>query len=105
MGFRVYRNQGEIAVDQFDRGIGEDRDEIPGPRRNPHGVWNLPYGTAGTQTKKGKDVQVLYSIAVILLLLWLLGIVSSYTMGGLIHMVLVIALIIFVVGLIQKRKV
>jgi hypothetical protein len=47
---------------------------------------------------------MLYTIAVILLILWLLGMVSSYTMGGLIHMVLVIALIVFVVGLIQGRK-
>ena len=39
-----------------------------------------------------------------LLVLWLLGMVSSYTMGGLVHVVLVVALVIFVVGLLQGRK-
>jgi hypothetical protein len=47
---------------------------------------------------------MLYTIAVILLVLWLLGMVSSYTMGGLVHVVLVVALVIFVVGLLQGRK-
>jgi hypothetical protein len=48
---------------------------------------------------------MLYTIAVILLVLWLLGMMTSYTMGGLVHVILVIALIVFVVGLIQGRKV
>jgi hypothetical protein len=47
---------------------------------------------------------MLYTIAVVLLILWILGMVSSYTMGGLVHVVLVVALIVFVVGLIQGRK-
>jgi hypothetical protein len=40
---------------------------------------------------------------VILIVLWLLGLVSSYTMGGFIHILLVVALIVLVVGLIQRR--
>jgi Family of unknown function (DUF5670) len=48
---------------------------------------------------------MLYTIAVILLVLWLLGLVSSYTMGGLIHILLVIAVIVIVVQLISGRKV
>jgi hypothetical protein len=47
---------------------------------------------------------MLYTIAVILLILWLLGLVSSYTMGGFIHLFLVIALIVIVVRLLQGRK-
>ena len=47
---------------------------------------------------------MLWTIVVILLILWLLGLVSSYTMGGLIHLLLVIALIIIVVNLIQGRR-
>jgi hypothetical protein len=48
---------------------------------------------------------VLYTIAVILIVLWLLGLVSSYTMGGLIHILLVIAIIVVLVRVIQNRRV
>lgn len=47
---------------------------------------------------------MLYTIAVILLVLWLLGLVTSYTLGGFIHVLLVIALIVIVVQLIQGRR-
>lgn len=47
---------------------------------------------------------MLWTIAVILIVLWLLGLVSSYTMGGFIHVLLVIAIIVFLVGLIQGRR-
>ena len=47
---------------------------------------------------------MLYTIGVILLVLWLLGLVSGYTMGGVIHALLVIALIVVVVQLIQGRR-
>jgi len=46
---------------------------------------------------------MLWTICVILIVLWLLGLVSSYTMGGLIHILLVIAIIVLVVGLLQRR--
>ena len=48
---------------------------------------------------------MLYTIAVILLALWLLGMVSSYTMGGFIHLLLVIAVIVVIMQLITGRKV
>lgn len=48
---------------------------------------------------------MLWTICVILLVLWLLGMVSSYTMGGLIHILLVIAIVVVLVRLIQGRKV
>jgi len=48
---------------------------------------------------------MLWTICVILLILWLLGLVSGYTMGGVIHVLLVIAIIVIVVRLIQGRKV
>ena len=47
---------------------------------------------------------MLYTIAVILLVLWLLGMVSSYTMGGFIHILLVLAIISVLVRLIQGRN-
>ena len=48
---------------------------------------------------------MLWTICVILLILWLLGLVSGYTMGGVIHVLLVIAVIVIVVRLIQGRRV
>ena len=47
---------------------------------------------------------MLWTICVILFVLWLLGLVSGYTMGGVIHVLLVIAVIVFVVQLIQGRR-
>lgn len=48
---------------------------------------------------------MLWTIAVILLILWLLGLVSSYTLGGFIHILLVVAIIIVLVRIISGRKV
>ena len=47
---------------------------------------------------------MLWTIAVILIVLWLLGLVSSYTLGGFIHILLVIAIIVVVIGVIQGRR-
>jgi hypothetical protein len=47
---------------------------------------------------------MLYTIAVILVVLWLLGLVSSYTMGGFIHILLVIAVIVIILQVIKGRK-
>ena len=46
---------------------------------------------------------MLITIAIILLILWLLGLVSSYTIGGLIHLLLVIAIIMILIRIIQGR--
>ncbi len=48
---------------------------------------------------------MLWTIVVILIVLWVLGFVSSYTMGGLIHVLLVIAVVVVLVRLIQGRKI
>jgi len=47
---------------------------------------------------------MLWTIALVLAILWLLGMVSSYTMGGLVHLLLVVALIMIVVRLFQGRR-
>jgi hypothetical protein len=49
-------------------------------------------------------VFMLITIAVILLVLWLLGIVTSYTIGGFIHILLVVAIILILIRLIQGRN-
>jgi len=48
---------------------------------------------------------MLWTICVILLVLWLLGLVTSYTAGGLIHILLVVALVVIVFRLIQGRRI
>ena len=48
---------------------------------------------------------MLYTVAVVLIVLWLLGLVSSYTMGGFIHVLLVIAVIVVLLNFIQGRRV
>lgn len=47
---------------------------------------------------------MLYTILAILLILWLLGMVSSYTLGGLIHLLLVVALVIVILRLLSGRR-
>ena len=47
---------------------------------------------------------MLYTIAVVLLILWALGLVTSYTMGGLLHILLVVAIIMVVFNLISGRR-
>jgi hypothetical protein len=47
---------------------------------------------------------MLYTLAVILLVLWLLGLVSGYTIGAFIHVLLVVAIVLFVVGLVGRRR-
>jgi len=47
---------------------------------------------------------MLYTVAVILVILWLLGLVSSYTMGGFIHILLVVALVVIIVNFLSGRK-
>ena len=47
---------------------------------------------------------MLWTIFVILLVLWLLGLVSSYTLGGFIHILLVIAVVVLIINLLQGRK-
>jgi Family of unknown function (DUF5670) len=53
----------------------------------------------------GRKWIMLYTIAVVLLVLWLLGLVSGYTIGAFIHVLLVIAVVLFLVGLVSGRRV
>ena len=59
---------------------------------------------AGGGCAVGKEYHMLWTIAVILIVLWVLGLVSNATMGGFIHLLLVIAVIVVLVGLITGRR-
>jgi hypothetical protein len=47
---------------------------------------------------------MLWTVAVVLAILWLLGLVSSYTMGGFIHILLVLAIVVVLISVIQGRR-
>jgi hypothetical protein len=55
-------------------------------------------------SSREQEGTMLFTIAVILLVLWLLGLVSGYTLGNFIYVLLVIALVLFVVGLVSGRR-
>ena len=63
------------------------------------------YAAVSYEPLHAKATIMLYTVAVILLILWVLGMVSSYTMGGLIHVLLVVALVVVLVNFISGRRV
>jgi hypothetical protein len=66
--------------------------------------FELPIEKVGIELQK-ENTDMLWTIFVILLVLWALGLVTAYTMGGLIHVLLVIALVVLAIQLIQGRRV
>jgi hypothetical protein len=57
----------------------------------------------GAMQSTGETI-VLYTIAVVLLIAWLLGIVGTYAIGAFVHVLLVVAVVLFVVGLLSGRR-
>lgn len=64
----------------------------------------LPVLRAGHHRQVKKEAIMLYTIAVVLVILWLLGLVTSFTMGGLIHILLVIAIVVVLLRVISGRS-
>ena len=60
--------------------------------------------SADTESRQQRRKNMLFTIAVVLLILWLVGLVTSYTLGGILHILLVLAIILFIVGLVQGRR-
>jgi hypothetical protein len=56
-------------------------------------------------TRSTKEHRMLYTLALILIIAWLLGLVSSYTIGGFIHILLVVAIVLILVRIIQGQRV
>jgi hypothetical protein len=80
------------------------RDE---PKKHSQFEWaGAAYGPACLKAKipKPKEPVMLWTICVVLLILWLLGLVTGYTLGGLIHILLVIAVIVVLVRLLSGKK-
>jgi hypothetical protein len=75
------------------------------PKDTAAAEWRSPKWCArpAGRTSKG-EVTMLYTIAVILLIAWLLGVVGTYTIGAFVHVLLVVAVVLFLVGLITGRR-
>jgi hypothetical protein len=54
--------------------------------------------------RNGGEITMLYTIAVVLLIAWLLGLVGTFTIGPIVHVLLVVAIVLFVVGLLNGRR-
>lgn len=65
--------------------------------------WRLPECKKASETGKPQRNNMLETIAVILVILWLLGLVSGYTIGNFIHILLVVAIIVILIRLIRGR--
>jgi hypothetical protein len=72
-------------------------------RQSHHAIGEAVASTK-IKLKTRKEIAMLYTIAVVLVILWLLGLVSSYTIGGFIHILLVIAIVIVLLRVISGRK-
>jgi hypothetical protein len=66
-------------------------------------TWRCFHGGVPESTHGGRNM--LYTLAVILIILWLLGMVGSVTLGGLIHVLLLIALVMIIVSVVSGRRV
>jgi predicted ferric reductase len=78
---------------------------LPGFEAHCAGCWLcLAESPAVWKPNNGKVHSMLYTIAVVLLVLWLLGLVTSYTLGGFIHILLVVAVIMILLNLISGRR-
>jgi hypothetical protein len=67
-------------------------------------IFYSPSGANGTRRITFLEFNILYTIAIVLGVLWLLGLVSSYTLGGYIHVLIVLAVIVTLLSLIQVRR-
>lgn len=67
--------------------------------------WLARRAPVGSESKANeKEDPMLWTIAVVMIVLWALGLVSSYTMGGFIHILLVAAIVMILVGFISGRR-
>ena len=65
----------------------------------------MRYALSEQLNNQGEEQSMLWTIFVILLVLWFLGLVTSYTLGGFVHLLLVLAVVVLVIQLIQGRRV
>jgi hypothetical protein len=61
--------------------------------------------TVARRDSAARRNEMLFTLAVILLIAWLLGVVGIYTVGAFIHVLLVIAIVVFIIGMLTRRRV
>jgi uncharacterized protein DUF5670 len=84
----------------------ESREILDETAESEYWWWRSAGAALSTSSQfKRKDRTMLWTIAVVLLALWLLGLVTAYTMGGFIHVLLVIAVIVVLMRIIQGRRI
>jgi len=75
-----------------------------------HAVTQVPershreHTTVARERDRGDDIIMLMTIVALLIALWLLGMLASYTMGGLLHILLIFAIIVIVARVLQRRR-
>lgn len=94
----------------FDGNRQTSHEKGPGFRSRPQPRWPLMPLQDNREMherpiNRKRSTLMLESLAIILIILWLLGLVSSYTLGGLIHVLLVVAVVVILMRLIQGRRV
>jgi hypothetical protein len=90
------RNPGDTCHDMLSKGALSSIDLAAGAG------WGA--GLAGSIKTESRRGTMLWTIFVILLVLWLLGVVTSYTLGGFIHVLLIVAVILAIMQLISGRR-
>ena len=74
------------------------------PAQNPAVSFRIQLRNQHLQRVVPEGLKMLYTLAVILLIAWLLGMVGTYTIGAFIHVLLVVAIVLFLVGLLSGRR-
>jgi hypothetical protein len=76
---------------------------VPSAIRVTSGCWLTPEVLSPESGEEEKSM-LLYTLAVILLIAWLLGVVGTYTIGAFVHVLLVIAIVLFILGFVTGRR-
>jgi hypothetical protein len=98
--FKANPRAGNLLQTQFHIAIGN---LIPLPRNLPHdGSRDIPRSDCRAVPRRKT---MLWTITIILFILWLVGMVSSYTLGGWIHILLVLAVVVLIFNLLSGRRV
>ncbi|HXE56703.1 MAG TPA: lmo0937 family membrane protein [Gemmatimonadales bacterium] len=106
-GARLERSPGRLVLHLGRPDRGNESGHLPRVGRSPgsegasHDSSEAPHDLGETRTK---EFTMLWTIFVILVVLWVLGMVSSYTLGGFIHVLLVLAVVVVLIRVIQGRR-
>jgi predicted ferric reductase len=93
-----------VGENDFACGSARKKGATLSPARNRSRTGSGAFPVREARIQRKRTIDMLYTIAVVLIILWLLGLVTSYTMGGLIHVLLVIAIVVVLLRVISGRS-